>query len=99
MPANAPLLMNSRRPIDRDPYELFIAPDLFELESAVLPEGACAHCSRGNSDGDCQLPDGKLFVATCRSTKDPDTALFAGLSMLNCEVPLTGPGKRREHPR
>jgi hypothetical protein len=42
---------------------------------------------------------GKLFVATCRSTKDPDTALFAGLSMLNCEVPLTGPGKRREHPR
>jgi len=44
-------------------------------------------------------PTGKLFVATCRSTKDPDTALFAGLSMLNCEVPWTGPGKRREHPR
>jgi len=35
-------------------------------------------------------PTGKLFVATCRMTKDPDTALLAGLSMLNCEAPLTG---------
>jgi general stress protein 26 len=35
-------------------------------------------------------PDGKLFLATRRSTKDPDTAPSAGLSMPNREAPLTG---------
>jgi hypothetical protein len=34
---------------------------------------------------------GKLFVAMCRSTENPDTARSAGLSMLNCKAPLTVP--------
>jgi hypothetical protein len=36
-------------------------------------------------------PTGKLFMAARRGTKDPDTAPSTGLSMLNRELPLTGP--------
>jgi hypothetical protein len=83
--------MNSRRPIDRDPCGYFIAPDLSEPESPVLPARKIRAFHAADQMVIVRYPTGKLFKAMRRGMKNPDTAPSTGLSMPSREAPLTGP--------
>jgi hypothetical protein len=89
MPANAPLLMNSRRPIDR--FEFFIiAPEPFRAGVSGLPERTSAIVHVAIQMVIVTYPDGKLFMATHRSTKNriPRHSLVCQCDIM--KAPLTG---------